>query len=69
MPDNSTARDIEEPLIHSEQNTAHHGEGDDGFGSSIGADIDVSDFGERLSGDVRLNQATAALAATIIGTL
>jgi hypothetical protein len=68
MPGNNT--DIEEPLLPDISMQHEHGNGNaerllDGAGSS--ELIVICDGGEPLRGDVRLNQATATLAATIIG--
>jgi hypothetical protein len=67
MPRNNA--DIEEPLLSDTQIQSENGNNDitcDLAASGRNQPI-VSDGGEPLRGDVRLNQATATLAATIIG--
>jgi len=63
--------DIEEPLLSETQ--IHSENGNDDITCDLAASgrrpSIVSDGGERLRGDVKLNQATATLAATIIGEL
>lgn len=63
--------DIEEPLINARARPSGEGlaayPSDEAFGSVIRAEYEIDEGGEPLRGDVRLNQATAALAATIIG--
>jgi hypothetical protein len=62
--------DVEEPLLpgsrpDSSQQLASDADGE-GFGSVV-ASTEVEDGGDPISGEVRLNHATATLAATIIG--
>ena len=64
--------DLAEPLINhtthfSVNNLDSHADNEP-LRSASTAEYTVDEGGEPLRGDVRLNQATAALAATIIGT-
>lgn len=68
MPRNNA--DIEEPLLSDTQIQPENASINDitcDLAASGRSQSIVSDGGEPLRGDVRLNQATATLAATIIG--